>query len=163
MLKRLLGITTKQEPKQPDPAKRVVTIRLAGIVHTFYLPVSFAEQLRKALEVSPDGGFLTYETEHASYAINLDCIDYVHMLDKPYHIDSDTPLGFTAYLVCRKKPFELGVLNEEQINEGRKFLRMGSYYFKKDQVSLIVVKRDQITPVRWPKSAWRAAHRHERF
>jgi hypothetical protein len=144
----LFGKSTKKT-KSPvrDPNKCQVKIQLAGKMHSFYQEISFVESLTKAMTMQTStagcADFFEFKNKKGhGYSINLRCIDYAKICEDVYEISSDDAPGYSIYLKGKEDPFVLGELSAEQVDtnlvdQGIQFLRLGNYYFKRDEVALI--------------------------
>lgn len=86
--------TKDTKPPARDPGKCLVKILLAREMHTFYMDISFAESLTKAMALKKStvggAGFLEYKTfKGSSYSINLACIKYIEICEDAYEINSN--------------------------------------------------------------------------
>lgn len=136
---------TKETTKPPDTNKCLVNIQLAGEMHIFYQDIFFVDCLIKAVKTLPEGGFFEFKTCKGGYTINLNCIDYINILEDAYEIQNDDSPGYSVFLVGSKESIKLGMveLSLEQIteklaNQTEQFIRLGSYYFNRDEIALIV-------------------------
>lgn len=122
----------------------LVNIQLAGKMHIFYQDISFQDSLIDAIEMSPASRFLEIKTCNGSFTINLDCINFVDISEDVYKIKNDDLPGYTVFLTVGEEPIVIGELPLEQVyvncaDQEIQFIRLGSYYFNRDQVALIVL------------------------
>lgn len=147
LMKLILGEKTKPEDKQPEQNMCSVHIELGGVGHTFYQQLDFAERLGEVLVQPEVGEMFTYKLANENwYALNLNHVEYVKVLVDREEIESNDDDGYTVYLRSQKVtiPFEEIVGGDDHVLNGleQPFIKIGNHYFNRDEVMLIVRKRD---------------------
>lgn len=127
-----------------DPNLRLVKIQIAGVTHTFFHNVSFVENLTKAIETSIPGEFVELRASHGTgYIINLDKIDHIHIPDEVYKIESNDAQGCSVFIEGQESAIQVGDISAEQVSKeisdkAVRFIRIGSHYFNRAEIALIV-------------------------
>jgi hypothetical protein len=148
LMKLIFGEKTKSDDKQPEKNMCSVHIELGGTGHTFYQRLDFAERLGEVLVQPEVGEMFTYKLANGNwYALNLDHVEYVKVLLDREEIESNDDDGYTVYLRSQKVtiPFEEIVEDDDHhVLNGleQPFIKIGNHYFNRDEVMLIVRKRD---------------------
>lgn len=147
LMKMIFGEKTQPEDKQPEQNMCSVQIELGGTGHTFYQQLDFAERLGQALGQPEVGEMFTYVMANGNrYALNLNHVEYVKVLVDREEIESNDDDGYTVYLRSQKVtiPFEELEWSEDHVLNGleQPFIKIGNHYFNRDEVMLIVRKRD---------------------
>lgn len=129
-----------------DPSKCLVEIQLDGKMHTFYQMSNFLDRLAESMKTSKPGDFFVYSGLTGSYAINLDHVGFISIANVAGEVFNDDPPGYTVFLAGKNKPIVLGDLLPDQVSEdfsdrSQQFIMLGSYYFNRDEVALIVYKQ----------------------
>ena len=137
--------TDKCDESKQDSDTRycLVQIMLNRKKHLFYQDAGFVENLTKAMELPTSGGFFEYQGCNSAYAINLSCVDCVNILEASNKISNGDAPGYTVYLREDGDAIELGDLPVDQVNlnfgaSSSQFIRLGSSYFNRDAIALLV-------------------------
>ena len=137
------------EPKRDSDTRYcLVQIFLDRKKHLFYQDARFVENLTKALESPTQGGFFEHQGCKGVYAINLNCVDYVKILEAGNKLSNDDAPGYTVFLREDGEAIELGELpaNQVSLNLGDRscrFIRLGNSYFNRDEITLVVFKEGE--------------------
>lgn len=147
LMKMIFGKKTKPEDKQPEENMCSVHIELGGTGHTFYQRLDFAERLCQVLGQPEVVEMFTYKLANGDwYALNLDHVEYVKVLIDREKIESNDDAGYTVHLRSQilTIPFEEIVEDDDHVLNGleQPFIKIGNHYFNRDEVMLIVRKRD---------------------
>jgi hypothetical protein len=135
---------TPKKEELSDPNLRLVEMQIAGITHTFFQNVSFVENLIKAIETSNPGEFVELRASHGTgYIINLDKIDRIHIPDDVYKIESNDAQGCSVYIEGQESAVRVGDIPAEKVykeisDKAVRFIRIGSHYFNRAEIALIV-------------------------
>lgn len=127
-----------------DPNLRLVEMKIAGVTHTFFQNVSFIEKLTKAIESATPGDFIELKSSPGTgYIINLDKISDIHILDDVYKEDGNDAQGCSVYVEGKNRAIQVGDISAEQVSKeisdkAVRFIRIGSHYFNRAEIALIV-------------------------
>lgn len=137
------GKTPKKE-ELPDPNFRLVEMQIAGITHTFFQNVSFVENLTKSIESATTGDFIELKSAPGTgYIINLDKISDIHILDDVYKKAGEDAYGCSVYVEGKRNAIQVGDIPAEKVykeisDKAVRFIRIGSHYFNRAEIALIV-------------------------
>lgn len=146
-LKAIFAVSHERVVKVPvDSSKCLVEIQLGGKMHTFYQKSIFLDCLAESMKTSKLGDFFVYSGLTGSYVINLDHVEFISIAKEVTEVLNDDPPGYTVFLAGKNKPIVLGDLSPDQVSEDflvqtQRFIMLGSHYFNRDEVALIVCKQ----------------------